>query len=118
MILSGAAVQVKGFGLALSSTRQRLIAACRPTTDKKTPRFNRRLVNLAKKRSTALSQDADVGMKWKVRRGCRASQQIMRSFARLTLFNDIVGAGKQRSGGADNASDGPPPCQAPTNRWR
>jgi orotate phosphoribosyltransferase len=34
------------------------------------PRFNRRFVSLAKKPSTALSQDADVGVKWKVQRGC------------------------------------------------
>jgi hypothetical protein len=37
------------------------------------PRFNRRFVSVAKKPSTALSQDADVGVKWKVHRGCRAS---------------------------------------------
>ena len=37
---------------------KRLMAACKSTTDMKTPRFNRRLVSLAKKPSTALSQDA------------------------------------------------------------
>ena len=42
--------------------------------DRKTPRFNLRFVRIAKKPSTALSQDADVGVKWKVRRGCRAIQ--------------------------------------------
>jgi hypothetical protein len=45
---------------------KRLIAACKSTTDRKMPRFNRRLASLAKKPSTALSQDADVGVKWKV----------------------------------------------------
>jgi hypothetical protein len=30
-------------------------------------------VSLAKNPSTALSQDAEVGVKWKVQRGCRAS---------------------------------------------
>jgi hypothetical protein len=30
-------------------------------------------VSLAKNSSTALSQDAEVGVKWKVQRGCRAS---------------------------------------------
>ena len=39
----------------------------------KHPRFNRRFVSLAKKPSTALSQDAEVGVKWKVQRGCRRS---------------------------------------------
>jgi hypothetical protein len=45
------------------------MAACKSTTDMKTPRFNRRFVSLAKP-STALSQDAEVGVKWKVQRGC------------------------------------------------
>src|ERR1039458_2764651 len=74
IILSGSAVHVKGFGSALCSTTKRLIAACKSTTDRKMPRFNRRFVSLAKKPSTALSQDADVGVKWKVQRGCRANQ--------------------------------------------
>ena len=34
------------------------MAAWRSTTDRKTPRFKRRLVRLAKKPSTALSQEA------------------------------------------------------------
>src|SRR5665213_242589 len=72
IILSGSAVHVKGFGSALCSTTKRLIAACKSMTDRKMPRFNRRFVSLAKKPSTALSQDADVGVKWKVQRGCRA----------------------------------------------
>src|SRR5450631_2851365 len=73
IILSGSADHVKGFGFALCSMTKRLIAACKSTTDRKMPRFNRRFVSLAKKPSTALSQDADVGVKWKVQRGCRAS---------------------------------------------
>ena len=73
IILSGSAVHVKGFGSALCSMTKRLIAACKSTTDRKMPRFNRRFVSLAKKPSTALSQDADVGVKWKVQRGCRAN---------------------------------------------
>ena len=32
------------------------------------------MVSLAKKPSTALSQEAEVGVKWKVKRGCRSSQ--------------------------------------------
>jgi hypothetical protein len=40
---------VKGFGSAVCSTTKRLIAACKSTTDTKTPRFNRRFVSLAKK---------------------------------------------------------------------
>jgi hypothetical protein len=40
IILSGSAVHVKGFGSAVCSTTKRLIAACKSTTDRKTPRFN------------------------------------------------------------------------------
>ena len=42
----------------------------------KEPRRSRRLVSVAKKPSTALSQEALVGVKWKVTRGCRVSQAI------------------------------------------
>src|SRR5260221_11067544 len=73
IILSGSAVHVKGFGSALCSTTKRLIAACKSTTDRKTPRFNCLFVSLAKKPSTALSQGAEVGGKWKGQRGGRIS---------------------------------------------
>ena len=73
IILSGSAVHVKGFGSALCSMTKRLIAACKSKTDRKMPRFNRLFVSLAKKPSTALSQDADVGVKWNVQRGCRVN---------------------------------------------
>src|SRR3979411_3199312 len=49
IILSGSAVHVKAFGSALCSTTKRLIAACKSMTDRKTPRFNRLFVSLAKK---------------------------------------------------------------------
>src|SRR4051812_45393661 len=74
MILSGSAVHVKGFGSALVSARKRLMAAWRSTTERKTPRFKRRLDSLAKKPSTALSQEHEVGVKWKTKRSCRSSQ--------------------------------------------
>ena len=69
----GSAVQTKGFGVELVSARKRLIATWRSTRERKTPRLRRRLVSLAKEPSTALSQDAEVGVKWNVQRGCRAS---------------------------------------------
>jgi hypothetical protein len=62
----GSAVQTKGLGSALVSATKRLMASCRSTTDWKTPRLRRWRVSLAK---TALSQDAEVGVKWKVQRG-------------------------------------------------
>jgi hypothetical protein len=49
----------------LVSARYRLMAAWRSTMPLKTPRLSRCRVNLAKKPSTALSQDAEVGVKWK-----------------------------------------------------
>src|SRR5947208_15788062 len=74
MIFSGSAVQTKGFGSSLVSRRKRLIAAWRSTIEQNTPRLRRRLVSLAKKPSTALSQELEVGVKWKVQRGWRMSQ--------------------------------------------
>src|SRR5437764_11494271 len=62
MIFSGSAVQTKGFGSSLVSRRKRLIAAWRSTIEQNTPRLRRRLVSLAKKPSTALSQEAEVGV--------------------------------------------------------
>src|SRR3954466_4747469 len=65
MMAWGSAVQMKGFGLSLVSARYRLMAAWRSTMPLKTPRLSRCLVSLAKKPSTALSQEAEVGGKWK-----------------------------------------------------
>src|SRR3954465_2212658 len=76
MILFGSFVHWKGLGSALVSARKRLIAACSSTTEQNTPRWRRRLVSLAKKPSTALSHEADVGGKWKLQRGWRASHSL------------------------------------------
>ena len=69
MILSGLTVHVNGFGSALVSATKRLMAAWRSTTERKTPRFKRRRLSLAKNPSTALSQEHEVGVKWKTKRG-------------------------------------------------
>ena len=74
MMWSGSARQMKGFGFWLCSSTKRLMAAWRSTTEQKTPCFSRRRVSVAKKPSTALSQEAEVGVKWKVQRGWLASQ--------------------------------------------
>src|ERR1051325_10635338 len=42
------------------------MADCRSTIDRKTPRLRRWRVSLEKKPSTALSQEPDFGVKWKV----------------------------------------------------
>jgi hypothetical protein len=74
MMRSGLAVQTKGLGSALVSARKWLIAAWSSTSGPNTPRLRRLLVSLAKNPSTAFSHEAEVGVKWKVQRGCRASQ--------------------------------------------
>src|ERR1700731_3055083 len=61
------------FGIDVASATKRLMGTCRSMTDRNTPRLRRWRVSLAKKPSTALSQDAEVGVKWNVQRGCRAS---------------------------------------------
>src|SRR5258706_16329637 len=65
MILFGSLVQVKGFGFALVSSRKRWMASLSSRSDRKTPRLSLFFVSLAKKPSMALSQEADVGVKWK-----------------------------------------------------
>src|SRR5260370_8808586 len=69
----GSAVQTKGLGSAFVSAAKRLIATCSSTTDRNTPRLGRRRVGLGQKPSTALSQEAVVGVDRNDQRGCRAS---------------------------------------------
>ena len=76
MIDAADAVQTNGFGLALCSVRYRLMAACKSTSDWKLPRRMRLRVSTEKKFSTAFSHDPEVGVKWKVQRGCRSSHAL------------------------------------------
>jgi hypothetical protein len=55
-------------------------------TEQNTPRLRRLLVSLAKKPSTAFSQEDDVGVKWKVHRGWRASHSL--TFGCLWVVDD------------------------------
>src|SRR5512144_1997264 len=87
MILSGLAVQKKGLGSSLVWSMKRLMAAWRSATERNTPRLSRRLESLAKKPSTAFSQEQEVGVKWKVHRRWRSS----RSWA-LFLSTGCLGA--------------------------
>ena len=48
-------------------------------TERKTPRFRRRFVRVANRPSTALIHEAEVGVKWTWKRGCRASQRFTAS---------------------------------------
>jgi hypothetical protein len=58
MIASGSAVQMKGMGLEIDNAAEDAALECR--------------VSFAKNPSTALSQNAEVGAKWKWNRGCRS----------------------------------------------
>src|SRR4051812_9420139 len=68
------AVHTNGRGSAFRSVRHSLMAACRLTMEWKLPRRMRCLVMAEKNVSTAFSQEPEVGGKWNVQRGCRASQ--------------------------------------------
>ena len=59
----------KGLEWALWSSRKWLMVSWRPATERKTPRLSRRRVRMARKPSTALSQEAEVCVNWKVQRG-------------------------------------------------
>src|SRR5687767_3734466 len=52
------------------------MAACRSTIERNTRRLRRWRVRAEKKVPTVLSQEPEVGVKWKVQRGCRASHAI------------------------------------------
>src|SRR5262245_18201692 len=98
MMRLGSAVQTKGLGLRLCSPRYRLIAAWRSTSERKTPRCNRRRVSVAKKVSTALAQEQEVGVKWNIHRGCRASQARTLELVSGLIVEDRV---DQLAGGHD-----------------
>src|SRR6266498_1584733 len=76
MILPGSFVQINGFGLALVSAMKLWIASVSSLSERNTPRLRRRLARSANRPSTALSQDAEVGVKWKTKRGWRASHSM------------------------------------------
>ncbi len=63
MMGSGSARRTRGFGLWLRSTTKRLKAACSSATEQKAPFFWRCRDSLAKKPSTAFSQELDAGVK-------------------------------------------------------
>jgi hypothetical protein len=76
MMALGSACQTNGLGSRFYSSTKRLMAAGKAMTEWKTPRFRRRLVSWAKKLSTALSQEQEVGVKWKVQREWRWSHRL------------------------------------------
>ena len=60
-------------GFWFVSLMDRLIVACRSTTNRKTPGFDRCLDSLAKQPVTVFSQEHEVGVKWKTKRSCLTS---------------------------------------------
>src|ERR1700730_12722594 len=60
-------------------------------TDRKTPRSNYLLMNLAKKPSTALRHHAEVGEKRKVQQGCRASYSCTLGLASSSALDKSQG---------------------------
>ena len=62
MMRLGSAVHVKGLGLTLVSARKPFDGGLEIDERSEHPRFNRRWLRLAKKPSTALTQEADFGL--------------------------------------------------------
>jgi peptidoglycan/LPS O-acetylase OafA/YrhL len=78
MMASGSARQTNGLAPSLlRSAAKLLMAAWRSTTEQNTPRLRRRRVSVAKKPSTAVSHEPEVGVKGKVRRGWRSGHARM-----------------------------------------
>ena len=69
------------------------MAACRSTTEWNTPYLSLRRVSLAKKPSTAFSQEDDVGMKWKVQRGmaCEPGPHLGMLVGCVVVEDDVDG---------------------------
>ena len=79
------------------------MAACRSAIERKTPRRMRCRVIFEKKVSTALSQEAEVGVKWKVQRGWRISQP---SAFGMLVGGVVVEHGVDHLAGRDFTLDG------------
>ena len=68
-MLSAGLVQTNGLEFRLCSRMELRMASWRSATEVNPPRRMRRRVMTEKKFSTALIQDAEIGVKWKVQRG-------------------------------------------------
>ena len=75
LISSGALVQWRG-GFGVGLRQEAVDGGLEGDEEWNTPRLRRRLVNVAKKPSTALTHEVEVGVKWKVQRGCRVSHSV------------------------------------------
>ena len=78
------------FGIGVCLGDEAIDGGLSSRTDRNTPRLRRRRVSLAKKPSTALSQDAEVGVKWNVHRGCRRAILHLRMLVGGIVVDDGV----------------------------
>ena len=84
-------VSRKGFGsAALYSRMKRLMAAWRSMTEWNTPFLSRRRVSFAKKPSTALSHEHEVGVKWNVPLGKGAEEVMVGNDVKIEIDLEIV----------------------------
>jgi hypothetical protein len=74
MTRSGWSIQTKGSGCPLCRAEEAFDGVLEFDPRVEDAALEQRLPSLAKKPSTALSHEAEVGVKWKVKRGCRSSQ--------------------------------------------
>ena len=88
MMVSGSAVQVKGLGMLLLSATKRLMAIGSSWTERKTPRFNRRLESLAKEALDGVQPGAGRRHEWKTNRGCRSSEAHLRALVGGIVVED------------------------------
>ena len=63
----------EGFGMGVVIVEEAIDRGLEVGDGSEDSRLRRRLARVAKKPSTALSQEAEVGVKWKVHRGLRAN---------------------------------------------
>ena len=81
------------------------MAAWSSTIERNTPRLSRRWVSLEKKPWTALSQEHDFGVKWKTKRGCRASQAFTLGAVGCVVVGDEVDDLAERCLGLDGVQE-------------
>src|ERR1700680_1001336 len=98
---------MNGFGSALCFSRYSMMPLLSSATLVKAPRRMRIRGISAKNRSTMLSQEAEVGMKWRWKRECAFSQRLrLQSMRMPNALNAAVG----------NTSRGCHAAHAPTGR--
>ena len=104
-----------GFGLSLASSAKRLMAPWSSTIERKTPRWRRRVVSLAKKPSTALSHEQEV--RREVEDEARVALQP-RVWSRTGPFSGAGPVGSDRGLGSATSRRPRGPRHAPADRCR